>query len=397
MSKPSAGHDAERWLFVDGAADLGGHEIMLMRLVEEIGAHGGVTPIVLARAGSGLRERAAAFRAPQDLPAASRIERFGADSLAFIVHAMRDAWTFARVAFRVKATLCIIAEGCLLAQPIFAMVARLLGQRVVVYVPLLEPSRTLGFGRGRTRDALVQYFYANLPHAWITITQEQATEFAAWARVRRPIFSLPNTVAKSIDRIARSDAGQESDGHTSVRPALRILVLGRLESHQKGLDQLMDFLSARNALVHALTISFVGSGPFESELRRRIGESPALGKWVCVRPWANPVEAMREHDVLLITSRYEGVPLVMLEAMALGMPVVSTDLPGTRAFLPAQCLFPVGDMERAFDIIATLRDPQVRGDFIRRNRATYAAQASADVFTARVSALTTELRGLAYR
>ena len=378
---------SERWLFVDGATELGGHEIMLMRLVEEISAHGRVQPLVLARAGSRLRERAALFCTRGALAPAKRTTS--------LMTALRDAWTFARVARRVKPTLCVVAEGCLLAQPVFALVARLLGRRVVIYVPLLEPSRNLGFGKGRTRDALVQWFYANLPDAWITITKEQAAEFAAWAGVRRPIFNLPNTVATNIDRIARMERSHESEGNGSALPVQRILVLGRLEGHQKGLDDLMEFLEARSALRQAVSMSFVGTGPYEPELRRRIGKSPGMDAWVSVRPWTNPVDAMREHDVLLIASRYEGVPLVMLEAMAIGIPVVSTDLPGTRAFLPAQCLFPVGDMERAFAIVATLRDPLKRSGIVLRNRATYAAQASAEAFSASVKTLTTELRAIA--
>jgi glycosyltransferase involved in cell wall biosynthesis len=48
-------------------------------------------------------------------------------------------------------------------------------------------------------------------------------------------------------------------------------------------------------------------------------------------------------DVLLIPSKVEGVPLVMLEALGYGIPVVGTDQDGMRSWLPKQWRFSRGD------------------------------------------------------
>lgn len=377
----------ERWLLIDGAAEFGGHEVMLLRLAEEIAAHGRVTPLILARSGSALQRRATAHAAALTLPADHGHAATLAGLLRHPLAALRDALALARAIRTLRPTLCIVAEGCVLAQPVMVLAARLLRQRVAVYVPLTESSHKLGFGRSRLRDALVQRFYANLPHAWITITAHQAAEFATWAHVRRPIFSLPNTVERDIDALA----GHALLETAEVPPAQRVLVLGRLDSHQKGLDQLIAFLSATPALRQQVNVSLVGKGPYEAVLRTAIEATPALDQWINLQPWADPAEAMRNHDVLLIASRYEGVPLVMLEAMALGLPVVASDLPGTRAFLPENCLFGVGDLQRAFRIIAALRDPLLRQRIVQLNRLTYAARASSSAFTAAVNRLTGEL------
>lgn len=381
----------ERWLFVDGATSMGGHEVMLLRWIEELRMQGRVQPVLLCRSGSRLAAQSHGFSSSIEL-APSRQDARPPGWFALGWQALRDAWRFMRTVMKERPSLCIVAEGCLLAQPVFAFIARVMGQRVVVYVPLLEPSTGLGFRHGRWRDAFVRRIYANLPDAWVTITATQAQRFADWARVRRPVFSLPNTVGRNIDAIAQAAAAGETRLDPYTWPRLRVLVLGRIEAHQKGLDQLVDYLATHELLGRSISVTFVGEGPFEAELRGRIAGTPSMSDWVSVEPWANTVDVLKRHDVLFIASRYEGVPLVMLEAMAIGVAVVATDLPGTNSFLQEQCLFPFEDLGRGFDIVATLADSRVRRQVVWRNLATYNVRASAHAFSDSVRTLTAELR-----
>ena len=377
---------SERWLFIDGAAAFGGHEAMLLRWLEELDAQRAAQCFVLARQASKLASDAARHARVIELPP----ERRGA--LNKLLGHFRDGVALTRAIFEVKPTLCVVAEGCLLDQPLFALLARLLRRRVVIYVPMVQTSASMGFGSARIRDALVRRWYANLPHAWLTITREQATEFRAWARVRRPIFVLPNTVSRSLEA---EQLASRVDGASGATARLRILVLGRIEAHQKGLDTLLDYLSAHAQLAEQITVSFVGTGPFESQLRDRLATNAALASWISLQPWSPTLLAMRSHDVLLMTSRYEGVPLVMLEAMAVGLPVVAPDLPGTRAFLGAEALFPREDMPAAMARLTRMFDPAARARTVERNRSTFEALASNAAFSAAVQSLSQQFQGLA--
>lgn len=376
--------DDERWLFVDGADTFGGHEAMVLRWLEELQAQRSVRTVLLARAGGPLAEQARQHTQVVALPA----RRGGLVGRAF--GALTDALAFVRTVARIKPRLCIVAEGCLLDQPLFAFLARIMGVRVLAYVPLLQTSVSMGFRSGRLRDAFVRHVYRRILDGWVAITPEQAEDFRAWADIRTPIFTLPNTVARSIEGAAAASARPHGSGR-----ALRVLVLGRLEAHQKGLDMLLDFLVSNPTLGARFRVTFVGSGPYEPVIARRLSEDAALARWVSLQPWSATLEALSAHDVLLLTSRYEGVPLVMLEAMALGVPVVASDLPGTRAFLEPHWLFPREDMAAAFERLSKLAEPGVRRHVIERNRSEFQRRASNQAFATAVAVLTPQLCALA--
>jgi glycosyltransferase involved in cell wall biosynthesis len=377
--------DPERWLFIDAASTFGGHEVMLLRWLEELSQHR-ISAFLLARRGSQLRREGVRHAVVVELSAA------GKGRAARLIGALRDAMTLMRTAWRLKPAYCVVAEGCLLAQPLFVVLARLIGLRVLVYVPMLQTSASMGFGNGRLRDALVRHFYSKLPHAWVTITREQAHDFRQWAAVTQPIFVLENTVSRAIETAGAATVRDFGEANTQGR--LRVIVLGRLEAHQKGLDLLLDHLCAHSELGRRLELSFVGNGPYESEIAQRLRLDASLARWVDLRPWSPTTDALRRSDVLLMTSRYEGVPLVMLEAMALGVPVIAPDFPGTREFIAPDYLFPAGDMRSAFERLERLENPEVRRQVSVHNREKFCARASNEAFTASVRTLTQQIRAL---
>jgi glycosyltransferase involved in cell wall biosynthesis len=82
--------------------------------------------------------------------------------------------------------------------------------------------------------------------------------------------------------------------------------------------------------VPRLTLVLVGGGGEEQRIRRLVAETGLLDRVVFTGFLSNPSPLYPLFDLYVATSLKEGLPLAPLEAMAAGVPVVVTDVPGHR-------------------------------------------------------------------
>lgn len=124
---------------------------------------------------------------------------------------------------------------------------------------------------------------------------------------------IPNGVPVGVDppsRLPWDPAGQ-----------IRLLAVGRLAEQKDPLGLLRSFALAN---LPSACLEFAGSGPLEGQARILAAE---LGLTNRVRFYGvcdNVREKMRTADMLVMHSKYEGMPMAMLEAGAEAMPVVAT-------------------------------------------------------------------------
>ncbi|MBO4260319.1 glycosyltransferase [Streptomyces griseorubiginosus] len=107
-----------------------------------------------------------------------------------------------------------------------------------------------------------------------------------------------------------------------------VVCVGRL-CRQKGQDVLLDAWYAVQDRVPEARLVLVGDGPDHDELRSRApGSVVFAGAVPDAAPWYQAA------DLVVLPSRWEGMALAPLEAMACGRPVVLTDVDGARESLP---------------------------------------------------------------
>ena len=84
--------------------------------------------------------------------------------------------------------------------------------------------------------------------------------------------------------------------------------------------------------------------------------------------------------------------------MCAGVPVVASDLAGTRSYLDEECLYPVGQMDLAFERLWTLHQSQsLRARIAAANLDRFKKKASGEVFEEAVAKLIPQLRQAALR
>lgn len=116
--------------------------------------------------------------------------------------------------------------------------------------------------------------------------------------------------------------GKRSEGNTH-----RFLAVGRFSHQHKGFDLLIEAFQIFAQQNSDWTLDIVGEG-VEEELYKSLIQKYHLEDRVIIHPFTNNIqEYYSKAQVYVLSSRWEGFGLVLVEAMAHGLPVISSDLP----------------------------------------------------------------------
>ncbi len=157
-------------------------------------------------------------------------------------------------------------------------------------------------------------------------------DYAEWLGAgRESITLIPNGVAtNAVDLrsgVARARAEVRAD--LGVAPEAPIIIGAFRLSHEKRPELFLEACARVAARVPGLCVLLAGVGPLEDHLRRlasRYGFDRANFQFLGLR--SDLGSLMAASDVLLLTSRFEGTPNVVLEAQLLGIPVVAPPVGG---------------------------------------------------------------------
>ncbi len=168
----------------------------------------------------------------------------------------------------------------------------------------------------------------------VTFTHEQKSAVASKYGVDpERIAVIPNGVDETFFY-----AGQRV-----LHPKPRLLFVGRL-SVQKNL---LLFLRALDGVSEKFETTLVGEGELEAELKQAVHDLRLKNVRFHGRADGAGLHGLyRNADVFVLPSEREGMPLVLLEALAMALPVVATDIPGNRDVVVAGqngILAPLGD------------------------------------------------------
>ena len=148
-----------------------------------------------------------------------------------------------------------------------------------------------------------------------------------------------------------------------------LLHVGRLSVKAKAHDILLNAFKELHSLHPDLKLILVGEGPDRRQIRTMIKELD-IGESVILAGWQDNVYPfMARAKALVLCSRYEGWPNVLVEAMVCGCPVVATDCPtGPHEILGDNeygLLVPVNDPEALAHSIDTILTDETKRAYFR--------------------------------
>lgn len=195
-------------------------------------------------------------------------------------------------------------------------------------------------------------------HAW-NIARRLCYPFAArvvvqtegvadWAR-----RITPDKRVRIVPNFVRALPQPPGDG----REPMYLLAVGRLDN-QKGFDLLLRAFALSALAERGVRLTILGDGPQRLALKVLADELSIAQAVAMPGGVQNPEAWMARATVYVLPSRYEGFPNALLEAMAMGCPVIATDCDsGPREIIRQGengLLVPVEDVEALSDALQTL-------------------------------------------
>lgn len=185
--------------------------------------------------------------------------------------------------------------------------------------------------------------------AFVCLTQEDLKD---WKKIKN-IRTIPNFIESR-----------------SIRPSKltdkKVVALGRL-SYQKGYDMMLKVWQIVNSVHPDWILHIYGGGELEKKIKEQRDILNLTDAVKIHQPVSDTNSLLEESSIYCMTSRFEGMPMVLLEAMACGLPIVSFDCKcGPKDLLStgeSGILVPFGDIEAMASSICKL----IENDTLRKS------------------------------
>jgi len=229
---------------------------------------------------------------------------------------------------------------------------------------------------GRKKRTLARHLAALFSDDVVTLTERDQSIWRRKTLARANICAIANPSAKlPFERIY-------------PEKSKTVLAVGRL-SYQKGFDILIESWAhvVKRNICGDWKLVIVGSGELQQEIERQIQES-GLRSSVSIRPATIDINSEYDHAAIVCcSSRYEGLPMVLIEAQQHGVPVVSFDIDtGPREIIvdnETGVLVPAGDPAALADALCALMLDESRRREMSTNAVLNGARFDTDVIMER--------------
>jgi glycosyltransferase involved in cell wall biosynthesis len=332
-----------RVLFYDDAPDFGGHELQTLAAARYMASQPGIEVGFIYFRGNARLSRQIADSAARNSNFKPLAQDYSSKQYQF-VRTLLSGHAIRRIAgemMNFAPDVIVIAQGAIAFCSAGLMAARKIGLPTISYIPMTHPERF--FSESRFKAALrepVNRIYYRLPDAYITISPRMEDY------LRRKGLKQPMTVVQAAIDLAEWHTVEKTAARDSLGLAAGdwvVALIGRVQFWQKRQDLAIRGLALARRQIPNLKLLLVGDGPDLGALKELV-RAEGVEDIVVFAGWTDGLSVVYSAiDALVIPSRYEGVPLVMLQALYFRRPVIASAVDGMLDILPPHWLFGSGD------------------------------------------------------
>lgn len=166
-----------------------------------------------------------------------------------------------------------------------------------------------GWNRSRLHHKIIRKIMYRFLSAVVVLTEN---DFVSYSFLRN-VHVIPNSFSFVNTDYAKFDNKT-------------IIAIGRL-TYQKGFDRLINIISNVKELLPDYKVYIYGQGPLKEELLDQIYKNDLDGYLFLMEPVKDIQTVYKNSSIYVMTSRFEGLPMVLIEAQSYGIPIVSYNCP----------------------------------------------------------------------
>lgn len=281
--------------FINTLNNSGGTERVSLKIAEQLMVHGHDVTFITWMGG-----QKSFFDVPKGI---NHVALFEADSINIYTSYLKSLYRYYNSLRRINPD--YIVDVCVAMSILSIPLNFLFSKKVISWEHFNATVNWNGF-TGRLSRFLASRFADRV----VVLTDNDANYYQQKFRARN-VQCIPNPVTLETERVSRLD--------NKV-----VLAVGRL-THQKGFDMLLEAWKLVTQQAEDWTLYLVGSGELEHDLKS-MAKLLQVNKSVVFKSATSNIAELYEHaSIFVMSSRFEGLPLVLLEAKTFGLPIVSFD------------------------------------------------------------------------
>ena len=141
---------------------------------------------------------------------------------------------------------------------------------------------------------------------------------------RQKLFTINNGI--ELEKIKKLQDGYEIDYKEIFenKKIIKYITIGRL-AEEKGHKVLIEAFSKVKSKIDNSKLVIIGTGPLKQQIEVQIKDKDLKNDVILLGLRKNPYKYLVKSDIFVLSSKHEGFPNVLLEALACGLPIISTD------------------------------------------------------------------------